>query len=1163
MSLYAQCMSTPSVPGQPSKASRLNLNAVRNATDAGSFRHGLVYYREHRVHDLERVAQDRLAWTATVRGTRPYRVTVQVVADGRLEGVCQCPAYRDWHTWCKHLVAAALAAATGEEEPRASAPGPAPTVPSPSPFVAPSSAAPVVLPRSYAPAPVDAVPLAPPAPAAGGSHPARVVPPRPPNALPGTRASDFLALFDQPRPRTATREILRVEFTVTVTLPGPSYREQIGVSLRLGPKRLYVVPNMTPTLDAIAHRRRHEFTARFAYDPDLHDFRPEDAAVLAVLGEMAALRKASGSVTPYPPYRTYSYGYGQERIFGIAPEGAGRLWPLLEAAGASLDTSGRPQDPSAVPFRVLASPLPLQAALGPDDTGRYVLSIDGLGRVRLLPSYGIAAVLDAGTLHHLEPADAILLHRLQDLGPSRAGGVRVTLAPDELEASMLRVVPRLRRLCDVVVAAAVAERVVEAPLTARVYVDREDDALTVRIEWHYGDAVLGRTGAGQGGEAGARIVVRDPEGERRVLDLVDDGVSEWQGDVLHIEHDDAVYHFLHDVLGALQEAAEVYVTDAVRALWAGDRMRPRVRVDLDVDSHWLDVSFDLEGIDAAEVDAVLRSLVERRRYHRLRSGALVDLATPAFEEAAQMAADLGLGSGAFAGGSARVPAWRGAVLDEAAGGGDALRLGRSLRRWLRGLRHPEELDLEPPGALRGVLRDYQERGYQWLMALARYGFGGILADDMGLGKTIEAIAFLLAERQVGPFAEPALVVCPASLVYNWESEIHQFAPTLRVAVVAGTAAEREAVLAHAAEADVLVTSYPLVLRDIEHYRGRRLHALLLDEAQFVKNHESKTARAIVELESDRRFALTGTPIENSLDDLWSILRAVFPDLAGSRESFNRLAPDQVARRVRPFLLRRRKADVLSELPEKIETVASAALTPEQKRIYLAYLERIQRDAERQIDSEGFQRSRIKILAGLTRLRQICCHPGLFVEDYAGGSGKLDLLLDLLTEAMEGGRHVLVFSQFTSMLSLIASALGERGWPYFYLDGATPTGDRLALTQAFNRGERPIFLISLKAGGTGLNLTGADTVILYDLWWNPAVEQQAADRAHRIGQRNVVQVIRLIARGTIEEHIHRLQEAKRDLVEAVVADSDQGLGALGEAEVRELLALPARAAAGAD
>jgi SNF2 family DNA or RNA helicase len=326
----------------------------------------------------------------------------------------------------------------------------------------------------------------------------------------------------------------------------------------------------------------------------------------------------------------------------------------------------------------------------------------------------------------------------------------------------------------------------------------------------------------------------------------------------------------------------------------------------------------------------------------------------------------------------------------------------------------------------------------------------------------------------------------------------------------------------------------------------------MDEAQYFKNHTTQTAQAVKAIEAGYRFALTGTPVENKLEELWSIFGAVFPELFPSKQAFNELTLEAVAKRVRPFLLRRLKSDVLQELPEKIESIQASELLPEQKQLYVGFLAKLQQETVKHLNEEGFQKNRIRILAGITRLRQLCCHPALFVEGYEGSSAKFEQLLEMIEECQSAGKRLLIFSQFTEMLGLIGRELGYRGMPYFYLDGQTPAAERVALCSRFNNGERDLFLLSLKAGGTGLNLTGADTVILYDLWWNPAVEQQAADRAHRIGQKNVVQVIRLVTQGTVEDKMYELQQKKKNLIDEVIQPGQEALSSLSEQEIREIL-----------
>ena len=397
-----------------------------------------------------------------------------------------------------------------------------------------------------------------------------------------------------------------------------------------------------------------------------------------------------------------------------------------------------------------------------------------------------------------------------------------------------------------------------------------------------------------------------------------------------------------------------------------------------------------------------------------------------------------------------------------------------------------------------------------------------------------------------------LIVCPSSLTYNWLSEFTKFAPDIQAVVVDGDKTERSKLLKEMKDVDVVITSYPLLRKDIKSFEKEDFHTVFFDEAQAFKNPVTQTARAAKKIKAAHRFALTGTPIENSLEELWSLFHVVFPELFMGLKEYSNLSRKQISRRIRPFLLRRMKEDVLAELPEKIESLESMELLPDQKKLYGAYLAKLRHDTLKHLDKDTLRKNRIRILAGLTRLRQICCHPALFVDGYKGSSAKYEQLMRIVEESKHSGRRVLIFSQFTKMLQIIGRDLAMKGQPFFYLDGQTPSKERVEICNRFNAGERDIFLISLKAGGTGLNLTGADTVILYDLWWNPAVEEQAADRAHRMGQKNDVQVIKLIARGTIEEKMNELQEKKRHLIEEIIDPGDKSSSALTEEDIREIL-----------
>ena len=449
--------------------------------------------------------------------------------------------------------------------------------------------------------------------------------------------------------------------------------------------------------------------------------------------------------------------------------------------------------------------------------------------------------------------------------------------------------------------------------------------------------------------------------------------------------------------------------------------------------------------------------------------------------------------------------------------------------------------------IQAELRDYQKKGIQWLQMLHHYGFGGILADDMGLGKTLQTIAFLSSQVQADT---SVLILAPSGLIYNWADEFQKFAPDLDVAVVHGLKSHRESILAE--NHQIYVTSYATFRQDSEIYRNLSFDFLFLDEAQVMKNAQTKIAQSLRRFVVPSVFALSGTPIENHLGELWSIFQIVLPGLLPAKKEFMKLSTERVAQFIKPFVMRRKKEEVLTELPDLIEVVYKNELEDQQKAIYLAQLQQMQERLGQVSDSE-FQRNRVEILTGLMRLRQICDTPALFMDDYQGESGKLDSLRDLLVQIAEGRHRVLIFSQFRGMLDRIEQELPDLGLTSFKITGSTPSQERQEMTKAFNQGERDVFLISLKAGGVGLNLTGADTVILVDLWWNPAVESQAIGRAHRMGQEQAVEVYRLVTRGTIEEKIQELQEKKKNLVSEIL-DGTESRGSLSLAEIREILGI---------
>lgn len=462
-----------------------------------------------------------------------------------------------------------------------------------------------------------------------------------------------------------------------------------------------------------------------------------------------------------------------------------------------------------------------------------------------------------------------------------------------------------------------------------------------------------------------------------------------------------------------------------------------------------------------------------------------------------------------------------------------------------------------------VLRPYQKVGYKWLKVLESYNFGGILADDMGLGKTLQIIA-LLESSLKSSTKKPSIVVCPSSLVLNWKAEVEKWCGKIKVLIVKGTASVRKELINKYNEYDLIVTSYDLLKRDVLEYEGKKFRYIIADEAQYIKNFSTQNATSLKSLEGDVRFALTGTPIENSISELWSIFDFIMPGYLYNYNKFKKKFEEPILKHedkkalerlkllIEPFILRRIKKDVLTDLPEKNITILKNEMEKEQERLYYSYMAQIKKEVSQEVNTNGFEKSKLKILMLLTRLRQICCHPGLFIDNYKGESGKLKQCIDIVKEAVSSGHKILLFSQYTSMFEIIEKEIDKLGIQYYKLIGSTPIDKRISMVESFNRNEDvKIFLISLKAGGTGLNLTGADVVIHYDPWWNLSSENQATDRAYRIGQKNSVQVYKLITTNSIEEKINKLQEKKAKLSEKLLSTEETFINKLSKEEILSL------------
>ncbi|MCD8217001.1 MAG: DEAD/DEAH box helicase [Clostridiales bacterium] len=660
---------------------------------------------------------------------------------------------------------------------------------------------------------------------------------------------------------------------------------------------------------------------------------------------------------------------------------------------------------------------------------------------------------------------------------------------------------------------------------------------------------------------------RDVEQERRVADVIGslmhhtspgaDGVF---SDVLN---DEQLFDFLQSGIAVLEKYGTVHGSEAFRKFTVAPI--PKVKVGVSVESGILDLSLTSSGISETELLEVLQSYRRRRRFHVLSSGDFLDLAEDdQLSQISDFMRELDLSPEDVIQKSAKVPLYRALYLDRFLEEHDALYSSRDrvYRGIIRNFKTIRDSESEPPEQLAGTLRPYQALGFKWIRTLEEAGFGGILADEMGLGKTLQTIAALLYDYDEGkPGTEqPSLVVCPASLVYNWQEEFAKFAPDIRVIPIAGGAAARRKALAAWETTQVYIISYDLLKRNIAELTGKDFFYVILDEAQYIKNAGAAVSKAVKTLSAGHHLALTGTPIENRLSELWSIFDFLMPGFLYSQKEFEQRfavpvtknkdqdAMEKLRKMTSPFLMRRRKEDVLKDLPAKLEEVRYVPVSGEQQKLYDAEVLKLRN----KILDGAFGTEKVKVLAQLTKIREICCDPSLLYEDYHKESAKREAVMGLIRQAMDGGHRMLLFSQFTSMLALLEEDLKAEGIPYYILTGSTSKEKRIRLVHQFNEGDVPVFLISLKAGGNGLNLTGADVVIHYDPWWNLAAQNQATDRTHRIGQTRQVTVYRLILKGTIEERIMKLQEEKKNLADQVLAGESASLASLSQEELLELL-----------
>lgn len=956
-------------------------------------------------------------------------------------------------------------------------------------------------------------------------------------------AYQIVEYFRKREYRQLTPQYYHIHLQLTIPEFLKDHRAKAYLSLYAGAGKMYKVSNTKKFVEDYYQEKTIRLGKEFCFIPGECAFDEQSVPVLEYLTEIYEIQETLG--------KTYYSNLFSRQELVLSKRMLGKLLRLIAGNSCSLSLYGRPVEEVEVICGNPETSLELKLE-------KERLILEGTNDEQLLSLCEDGSILFYGNCLYLPEKEYIcnILPFYATLFTEPAQTLE--FRGENKNAFIEKVLPVLKKSMQVTVPTELKSSYIVEPLQPQLYLDVTQSKtkcyVQATIQFVYGEY---RVNPLHSFSSGKYILVRDREEEERLTRILYDLNFKVTDDTFLLRREEDIFALMTERMPLLTDNFEVFYSKAYKSASVKKMgyLSGKVRLDTGID--FLEMDLDYSQVPREELEEFFKAIRLKKRYYRLKSGAFIDLQ----ERNSQLhALSWMLEHGKVEeGGGLTLPKSAALYVEDMLARSNRIQKDKAYQKLIEQLHAPEKTDWELPAAVHAKLRPYQRVGYQWLKTLAFYGMGGILADDMGLGKTLQAIVYICSNP-----GERTLIVCPTSLAYNWQEEFEKFAPSLRTRIVSGMPEERREAILHTEDADVLITTYPLIRKDMEWYRKQQFDHFFIDEAQFIKNPNSLSAKAVKSVCATHRFALTGTPVENALSELWSIFDFVMPGFFPRYGKFSEIYEKPIMRgedetkmqelklRIQPFILRRMKKQVLKELPDKTETMRMAEMTAKQRKIYLSYLSRIQEE----IKSNGAIHEgsgRIQILSALTRLRQICCHPGTFVENYLGGSGKLDLLMEQLPDILGGGHSVIIFSQFTSMLSIIAEQLEDRGIDYYCLTGSTKAADRKRYVKEFNEGLAKVFLVSLKAGGTGLNLVGADTVIHFDPWWNPAVEEQATDRAYRIGQNKKVHVIKYVMQDSIEEKIYQLQRKKKALSDHVIDSGEVFINHLSKEELLELFA----------
>lgn len=908
------------------------------------------------------------------------------------------------------------------------------------------------------------------------------------------------------------------------------------VEFKIGASHKYILKNIPYMVEAMAQHEWVEYGKKLAFYHEQSVFTPQSQKLFALLKQYV-LHEKEVLHSYYSHYKYSYYNYVEtltKRKLLLSGEWMVQFAQVL--AGEAYAVSGI--ESSQLAFLEQNPQIPVTVE---EKNGSYQLSVPA---AEVFSGSSRLCIGMAGVIYLCSPDFS---QQIRSIGELFLGKKKTYfIHPNDVHAFCSSVLPVLKQCTSCQIPEEFAQYEPQ-PCQIQVYLDRQNGEITAAPLCFYGENSYNPIE-----ELTVSQMHRDFQKERTLIDTLGhffSSVDQIQNLYrLSEEDEELVYLLLSQGISTLQQLGEVMISDRLKRIQI--LPAPKFKIGITMKTGLLDVYLETGQLPASELEAILQSYRRKRKFYRLADGAFLRLEDNALAAVAEMAEGLELTGKQLAQGHLTVPGYRSFYFDQILRENEGelqVKRDQNFKALLREMKNVENSDFQVPDGLNTQLRPYQKFGFRWMMTLKQLGFCGILADDMGLGKTVQAITYLLAQKKAAGNPSPylGLIVCPASLVYNWESEIRRFAPELETVTVTGSAACRREKI-HGGMGDVLITSYDLLKRDLEAYETISFQNVIIDEAQNIKNYTTQAAKSVKALKCAQRFALTGTPIENSLSELWSIFDFLMPGILNSNKRFrdnyeqpitsnqDERASTRLKKMIRPYILRRVKSQVLKELPDKIEKVVYSQMGGEQRKLYDANLQQLLTSLSQQ-SQEEFCTGKLQILAELTKLRQLCCDPAMVYENYAGEAAKVDTCIELIKSAVAGKNQLLLFSQFTTALDIIAARLSREGIPYYMLTGSTSKEKRAQMATDFNQDKTPVFLISLKAGGTGLNLTAASIVIHFDPWWNMAAQNQATDRAHRIGQKQVVTVYKLLMKNTLEEKIQKLQEQKAQLSDEIISE----------------------------